>query len=104
MAKPQSFRILQRYFAIKYVTTALNRKSSRVNRQPPMFSPEQLADLLAMPFFAGLDPATLNQLMADLEPVHLRGGALLFASTGTMAHPNRSVNWRAAIRSVNLRY
>ena len=45
-----------------------------------MFSPEQLADLLAMPFFAGLDPETLNQLLADLEPVHLPGGALLFAA------------------------
>ena len=33
-----------------------------------------------MPFFAGLDPATLNQLLADLEPVHLPGGALLFAA------------------------
>ncbi|MDP9131411.1 MAG: patatin-like phospholipase family protein [Candidatus Binatota bacterium] len=45
-----------------------------------MFSPEQLADLIAMPFFAGLNPATLNQLQADLEPVHLTGGALLFAA------------------------
>ncbi|MGZ8488240.1 MAG: cyclic nucleotide-binding and patatin-like phospholipase domain-containing protein [Candidatus Binatia bacterium] len=51
-----------------------------MNRQPPMFSPEQLADLLAMPFFAGLNPATLNHLQADLEPVHLPGGALLFAA------------------------
>ena len=45
-----------------------------------MFSSEQLADLLAMPFFAGLHPATLNQLQTDLEPVHLPGGALLFAA------------------------
>ncbi len=45
-----------------------------------MFSPEQLADLLAMPFFAGLRPATLHQLQSDLEPVHLPGGALLFAA------------------------
>ncbi len=33
-----------------------------------------------MPFFAGLHPATLNQLQTDLEPVHLPGGALLFAA------------------------
>ena len=45
-----------------------------------MFSPEQLADLLAMPFFAGLGPATLLQLQSDMEPVHLPGGALLFAA------------------------
>jgi predicted acylesterase/phospholipase RssA/CRP-like cAMP-binding protein len=45
-----------------------------------MVSPEQLADLLTLPFFAGLNPATVNQLQADLEPVHLPGGALLFAA------------------------
>lgn len=43
-----------------------------------MFAPEQLAELLTLPFFAGLDPATLNQLLPQLEPVHLPGGKLLF--------------------------
>ena len=33
-----------------------------------------------MPFFAGLRPATLHQLQSELEPVHLPGGALLFAA------------------------
>jgi len=45
-----------------------------------MFSPEQLTELLALPFFAGLNPTTLNQLQADLQPVHLPGGALLFGA------------------------
>ena len=42
-----------------------------------------LTELLAIPFFAGLSAATLNQLQADLEPVHLPGGALLF-DTGAL--------------------
>lgn len=57
-------------------------ESEVILRQPagPMFSPEQLAEILALPFFAGLDPATLDKLLAQLEPVHLPGGTLLFGA------------------------
>lgn len=45
-----------------------------------MFAPDQLAELQTLPFFAELNSATLTQLQADLEPVHLPGGTLLFSA------------------------
>src|SRR5262245_9630807 len=43
-----------------------------------MFPQDKLADLSAPPFFTALDPSTIEQLLAELELNHLRGGEILF--------------------------
>src|SRR5258706_13667489 len=43
-----------------------------------MFPQDQLAEILAAPFFAALNPQTLEALLAELQPTRLPGGEVLF--------------------------
>src|SRR5258706_3599070 len=43
-----------------------------------MFPQDQLAEILAAPFFAALNPQTLEALLPELQPTRLPGGEVLF--------------------------
>ena len=43
-----------------------------------MFPQDKLAELSSTPFFAALGSSTINQLLAELELMHLPGGEILF--------------------------
>ncbi|MGH7864340.1 MAG: cyclic nucleotide-binding and patatin-like phospholipase domain-containing protein, partial [Candidatus Binataceae bacterium] len=43
-----------------------------------MFPQDKLAELSATPFFADLSLSTINQLLAELQLIHLPGGEILF--------------------------
>jgi len=43
-----------------------------------MFRQDQLAEILAAPFFAALNPQTLEALLPELQPTRLPGGEVLF--------------------------